>query len=78
MDVSGVLTVKAMNTSVSNGEPITQCGGTLSFTTSPSAINFVDSSDSPLPKLDGIPTTFSGNAYQFIIINGVVACQEIK
>jgi len=78
LDVSGVLTVKAMNTSVTNGEPITQCGGTLSFTTSPSAINFVDSTNSLLPKLDGVPTAFSGNAYQFTIINGIVACQEIK
>ena len=78
LDVSGVLTVKAMNTSVTNGEPITQCGGTLKFTTSPSAINFVDSTDTALPKLDGVPTAFSGNVYQFTIINGVVACQEIK
>lgn len=77
LDVSGVLTVKAMNTSVINDEPIRQCGGTLLFNTQPSAVNFVDSSDTALPNIV-LPTTFSGDKYQFTIINGVVACQEIN
>ena len=77
LDVSGVLTVKAMNTTVTTDEPIRQCGGTLLFNTTPSNINFIDSNDVALPKVV-FPTTFSGDKYQFTIVNGIVACQEIE